>query len=54
MVYRFITNDEDVINLSTVLYVELYLEQWKELGYKYMLIDDLDPRANIITLIQNI
>lgn len=54
MVYRFLTNDEDVINLSTVLHVEPCLEQWKELGYKYMLVDDLDPRANVTTLIQNV
>lgn len=52
-IYRFLDDEEDIINLDDVLLIGPCLEQWRELGYKFMLADDLDPRMNVITLIQN-
>ena len=53
-IYRFFDEEEDIVNLNDVLYIGPCEEQWSELGYKYMLEDDLDPKVNIRTLIRNL
>ncbi|KAJ6076667.1 hypothetical protein N7499_008648 [Penicillium canescens] len=53
-IYRFLDREEDVVNLDGVLSVGPCPKQWRELGFKYMLADDLDPRENIRTLFRNL
>lgn len=53
-IYRFLDREEDIINLDDTLSVGPCPKQWRELGFKYMLADDLDPRENIKTLIRNL
>lgn len=53
-IYCFLDREEDIVNLDDALSVGPCPKQWRELGYKYMLADDLDPRENIKTLIRNL
>ncbi|OQE70217.1 hypothetical protein PENNAL_c0119G10525 [Penicillium nalgiovense] len=54
MIYDFLVDDDDVVNLSKVLHIGPCPKQWKYLAAKYMLADDLDPKANMSTLIENL
>ena len=53
-IYCFLDREEDIVNLDDALSVGPRPKQWRELGFKYMLADDLDPRENIKTLIRNL
>lgn len=52
-IYDLLEAEEDIVNLSDVIGIGPLPEIWKELGEKYMLAPDLDPRANVSTLIRN-
>lgn len=54
LIYSFLTNEYDIINLRLVLPIGPSWQQWKDLGRKYMLKDDLDPEINITILLQNL
>ena len=53
MIYDFL-EDDDVINLSRVIYIGPCPEWWEQLRAKYMLPDDSDIQANMTTLVENL
>ena len=54
MIYDFLVDDDDVVNLSKVFCIGPCSKRWKYMAAKYMLADDLDPKANVSTLIENV
>ncbi|KAJ5292149.1 hypothetical protein N7478_001400 [Penicillium angulare] len=54
MIYNFLDKEEDLINLASLMETKPTSAHWNHWAYKYMLHDDLDPEANVTTVIRNL